>query len=236
VSFFVFIYGLCFKVYFVWWYCNSCFPLLSIGMKYLFPSPQFQSTCVLCSKVSFCRQQIEGFSFSSNLPLCVFWLAHSVHWHLGWLLLFFFAFLPFLGLLPKAYGSSQARGPIGAVATSLFQSNSNESFQATSANYTTAHSNATSLTHWARPGSKPMTSWFIVRFINDCTTMGTPTGDYWYICICCHFKPRFPVDSLFLVSSFLFRIGWFPFILCLSTYLFSFGECSFLFCLCLHCF
>ena len=34
-------------------------------------------------------------------------------------------FLPFLGLLPAAYGGSQARGLIGVVATVLRQSHSN---------------------------------------------------------------------------------------------------------------
>ena len=34
-----------------------------------------------------------------------------------------------------------------------------------SATYITAHSNATSLTHWARPGIKPASSWILVRFI-----------------------------------------------------------------------
>ena len=29
--------------------------------------------------------------------------------------------------------------------------------------YTTAHGNARSLVHWARPGIKPATSWFLVR-------------------------------------------------------------------------
>ena len=37
----------------------------------------------------------------------------------------FFAFLPFLGLLPIAYGGSQAQGQIRAVATGLWQSHSN---------------------------------------------------------------------------------------------------------------
>ena len=32
---------------------------------------------------------------------------------------------------------------------------------ATSATYTTAHGSAGSLTHWARPGIKPSTSWFL---------------------------------------------------------------------------
>ena len=45
--------------------------------------------------------------------------------------------------------------------------------QAAPATYTTAHGNAASLTHWARPGSKPETSWFLVGFINYWATMGT---------------------------------------------------------------
>ena len=44
--------------------------------------------------------------------------------------------------------------------------------QAASATYTTAHGNARSPTHWARPGTEPATSWFLVRF--HCTTTGTP--------------------------------------------------------------
>ena len=38
---------------------------------------------------------------------------------------FFFVFLPFLGLLPEAYGGSRARGLIGAVAAGLHHSHSN---------------------------------------------------------------------------------------------------------------
>ena len=47
--------------------------------------------------------------------------------------------------------------------------------QATAATYTTAHGDTESLTHWSRPGIKPETSWFLVGFVNHCTTMGTPT-------------------------------------------------------------
>ena len=32
--------------------------------------------------------------------------------------------------------------------------------------YTTAHSNAESLTHWARPGIEPTSSWILVRFVS----------------------------------------------------------------------
>ena len=38
---------------------------------------------------------------------------------------FFFGFLPFSWAAPEAYGGSQARGRIGAIATSLRQSHSN---------------------------------------------------------------------------------------------------------------
>ena len=46
--------------------------------------------------------------------------------------------------------------------------------QASSATYTTAHGNARSLTHWARPGIELVTSWFLVGFVNHWATMGTP--------------------------------------------------------------
>ena len=39
--------------------------------------------------------------------------------------------------------------------------------QAKSATYTTAHGNARSLTHWARPGIEPKTSLFLVGFISS---------------------------------------------------------------------
>ena len=66
-------------------------------------------------------------------------------------------FCPFRAA-PVAYGSSQTRGPVGAVAPGLCQSHSNGWIQAVSATYTTAHSNAGSLTHWARPEIKPVSS------------------------------------------------------------------------------
>ena len=37
--------------------------------------------------------------------------------------------------------------------------------QATSAIYTTAHSNAGSLTSWVRPGIQPVSLWMLVRFV-----------------------------------------------------------------------
>ena len=52
--------------------------------------------------------------------------------------------------------------------------------RAASATYTTAHGNAGSLTHWARAGTEPATSWFLVRFFNHCTTTGTPQNIFFW--------------------------------------------------------
>ena len=71
---------------------------------------------------------------------------------------------------PSAYGGSQVRGPIGAVAPGLLHSHSNTGSEPESATYTTAHGNAGSLTHWARPRMEPATS----GFINHWAMMGTP--------------------------------------------------------------
>ena len=61
-----------------------------------------------------------------------------------------FTFCPLSFLRALAHGASQTRGLIGAVVAGLCHS----------------HSNDGSLTHWARPGIKPTTSWFLVRFIS----------------------------------------------------------------------
>ena len=61
---------------------------------------------------------------------------------------------------PVAYGSSQAKGWMGATAAGLHHSHSNIGY----ATYTIAHGNTRSLTHWARPGIEPSSSWMLVGF------------------------------------------------------------------------
>ena len=56
---------------------------------------------------------------------------------------FYSPFFFFLRATSTAYGGSQARGSIRAVPLA----------------YTTAHGNTGSLTHWARPGMEPASSW-----------------------------------------------------------------------------
>ena len=60
--------------------------------------------------------------------------------------LFIYVFSLFRATL-AAYGGSRARDLIGAAATGLCQSHSNVGSEPVSAAYTTAHSNAGSLTH-----------------------------------------------------------------------------------------
>ena len=81
---------------------------------------------------------------------------------------FIFYFFVFSRATPEAYGDSHVRGLIGAVAAGLRQNHSNLGSKP-SETYTTAHGNAGSLTHWARPGIEPSTSWFLVRWVNHCT-------------------------------------------------------------------
>ena len=64
-----------------------------------------------------------------------------------------------------AYGGSQARGRIEAVAASLCHSHSSVGSEL-SLTHTPAHGNTRSLTHWVRPEIEPATSWFLVRFIS----------------------------------------------------------------------
>ena len=67
---------------------------------------------------------------------------------------------------PTAYGSYQARGLIEATATAAGLPRPQQlGIWATSVTYTTAHSNTESLTHWARPGIEPASSWLLARFI-----------------------------------------------------------------------
>ena len=72
---------------------------------------------------------------------------------------------------PSAYGGSQARSQIGAIATGLCHS----------------HSNAGSSTYQARQGIKPKTSWFLVRFVSTVPQWELPISEtlFWQIVVEC---------------------------------------------------
>ena len=44
-----------------------------------------------------------------------------------------------------------------------------------------SHSNAGSLTHWARPGIEPVSSWILAGFVNCWAMMGTPNIQHFYL-------------------------------------------------------
>ena len=74
-------------------------------------------------------------------------------WFLFFCLFVFFVFLSVFFVFratPTAHGGSQARGQIKTVAASLLHS----------------CSNARSLTHWARPGIEPVSSWTWVGLVS----------------------------------------------------------------------
>ena len=76
----------------------------------------------------------------------------------------FFFFFGLFRATPTAYGSTQGR--IRATAAGLHHSHSNAGSVAASVTYSRTHGNAGSLTHWARPGIEPTSSWVLVRFIS----------------------------------------------------------------------
>ena len=76
---------------------------------------------------------------------------------------------------PEAHGSFQARGLIGVRAASLRLGSAG---QATSVTYTTAHGNTRSVTHWARPGVEPVSSWILVVLISTVPQWELPKGPF----------------------------------------------------------
>lgn len=64
MSFLIFLCGLCFKIYFVLHeFGYPHFLVISLCIKYLFPSSHFQSICVLCPKLGILWQYIVYFCF-----------------------------------------------------------------------------------------------------------------------------------------------------------------------------
>ena len=126
----------------------------SPASQLLFLTSYFTSLCVyfnylLCGYRWFCY--ILSFNLLINFECD--WFTNFIVYlplQMSFFLLFvlFFVFCLFRAT-PVAYGGSQARGCIGAVAADLLHS----------------HSNARSLTHWAKPGSGPASLGMVVRFV-----------------------------------------------------------------------
>ena len=83
--------------------------------------------------------------------------------------------------VPTEYGDSQVRGQIEPVAASLCHSHSNtrSELHLRPAPQLTAWGIARSLTHWARPGIEPVSSWTLVGFVTSEPPQELPA---WYFC------------------------------------------------------
>ena len=110
-------------------------------------------------------------------------------------LFIYFCLFAFSKASPVAYGGSQARRSSRSCSCWPMPQPEQHRSQATSMTYTTAHSNARSLTHCARPRIEPETSWFLVRFVNHWATMGTPK-ELVFTCLCFSFFLSFFWPSL----------------------------------------
>ena len=76
---------------------------------------------------------------------------------------------------PAAYGGSQARGRIGAVAAGPHHSHSNTGSELPQTYCTTVHGNAGSLTHGGRTGIEPASSWIPVGFVSTAPQRELPS-------------------------------------------------------------
>jgi len=134
-------------------------------------SVEMQSTCKSKTLFLFKGTKLKD---CSNLLLR---LIVSLQWS-G--LVFVFCFVLFFCLFaiswatPAAYGGSQAGGSNRSCSHRPTPEPQQQWIRAASATYTTAQGSTGSLTHWARAGIEPTTSWFLVGFVNHWAMTGTP--------------------------------------------------------------
>ena len=103
--------------------------------------------------------QFSIFSFSSLFFCCAMCILLSI-------MTFGNFFSGLLRATPMTCGDCQARGRIGAVVDNGLRHSCRNIRSKPVCNYITAHGNARSLTHWARPGIEPASSWILVRFVS----------------------------------------------------------------------
>ena len=89
---------------------------------------------------------------NTAINACLFWV--------GWFFFFFFFFFLVFFLGPQVWHMEVPRLGVKLELQLLA--------------YTRAHSNAGSLTLWARPGMEPLSSWILVKFVNRWATARTP--------------------------------------------------------------
>ena len=132
----------------------------------------FLLSCIVIS-----QQDINGIDFGAicwdwflaYFVICLYKFSCVFERHAGSTVFFFFFFFFFRGA-PEAYGSSQARGSIQSCTCHPMSQPQQWRIQAAMTNTT---ANAGSLTHWVRPGIKPLSSRMLqVHYL--WATTGTP--------------------------------------------------------------
>ena len=106
--------------------------------------------------------------------------------------LFLFCLFVFFRAAPMAYGGSQPRGLIRAVAAGLHHSHSNARSEPRL--WPTPSSRKRRILNpWAKPGIKPTTSWFLVRFVSPAPWWELP--EFYY------FKENFGLKLFSIISK-----------------------------------
>ena len=122
---------------------------------------------------------------------------------------FFFFYFCLFRAAPLAYGGFQARDLIWSCSHWPMPQPQQCQIGAASANTTTAQGKAGSLTHWARPGMEPLSSWILVRFVSADTT-GTA-----FIFL---MPPIFHLDVLWAVACSGPVVAYYSFVLTFWTF------------------
>ena len=125
----------------------------------------FPSSCTIlhsrqrCARVPISPQRAQHLLFSFFFIIAILGVGK---WYLivGFCLFVCFVFSM---ATSTAYGGSQARSPIAAVAYARATAMPD---QAASETYSTAHGNSRSLTHWSSPGIEPATPRFLIGFVS----------------------------------------------------------------------
>ena len=105
-------------------------PLTGVFPKILVPLVQLQTRAVE-------EEEAPGENHFCPSQLCCSCCCYYYYYYLSFV---------FFRAASRAYGGTQARGPIRAVAAGLYHSHSNAHIRAASATHTTAHDNTRSLT------------------------------------------------------------------------------------------
>ena len=177
-------------------------PYMSLDQKWvLIDIYMFVCVCV-CVYVCVCVCVCVCVVFVAIQRVSVFWLEHLIHLYLRLLLICvslglfcFFFFLVFLGLHLSIWKFS-GWGLNQSCSCWPMPQPQQCQIQAASETYTTAQSNAGSLTYWVRPGTEHTSSWILVGFITAEPQLELPILLF---LICFHISFFFP-SSLVICS------------------------------------